>query len=72
MEEKLKEQHQAELQQVQSFYNDIIMDLKGQIADMADQKSVQVAYNAQHQRTIQALQKHIQELESQVNKPSEK
>lgn len=67
-ENNLTEQ-QAQLKQVESFYNAIVNNLKGQIADMADQKAVQYAENL---HVTQSLKNRIQELEQMINEMSEK
>jgi len=66
MSENLKEQHEAEIQQIQSFYLAVIDDLKIQIADLSEQKSMQVAFNAQNQQTIQQISKSNQEKDEQL------
>ena len=65
-ENNLTEQ-QTQLQQVESFYNAIVNNLKGQIADMADQKAVQYAENL---HVIQSLKNKIQELEQKISELS--
>lgn len=65
-ENKLTE-HQAQLQQVESFYNAIVNNLKGQIADMADQKAVQYAENL---HIVQSLNNKIQDLEQKISELS--
>jgi archaellum component FlaC len=67
-ENNLTEQ-QAQLQQVESFYNAIVNNLKGQIADMAEQKAVQYAENL---HVIQSLNNKIRELEQKIKELSEK
>lgn len=69
MSENNLTEHQAELQQVQSFYISIIDNLKGQIADIADQKATQFAHN---QQTIQSLSNQIKELEKTISELSKK
>ena len=62
-------EQQAQLKQVESFYNEIVNNLKGQIADMASQKAVQYAENL---HIIQSLNNKIQELELKIKELSEK
>lgn len=69
MVENTTEQQQAQLKQVESFYNAIVDNLKSQIADMADQKAVQFV---QSQQTMQGMQGIIKDLEQKVKELSEK
>ena len=76
MEENTTEQQQAQLKQVESFYNAIVNNLKSQIADMADQKAVQFVQSQQTmqgmQETMQNMQDIIKDLEQKVKELSEK
>lgn len=63
MSENTTEQQQAQLKQVESFYNAIVDNLKSQIADMADQKAVQFV---QSQQVIQSLSEQMKEMEQRL------
>lgn len=68
MSEKLTEQQtQVQLQQVESFYNAVINDLKGQITNLVEQKAVQFAQN---QQFVQSLKNQINELEQKISELS--
>ena len=63
MSENSTEQQQAQLKQVESFYNAVVDNLKNQIADMADQKAVQFV---QSQQVIQSLSEKMKEMEQKL------
>ncbi|MGE7650470.1 hypothetical protein ACQKM1_22245 [Peribacillus frigoritolerans] len=66
MSENLKEKHEAEIKQIQSFYLSMIGDLKNEVADLADKKAVQAALNIQNQQTIKNLSEQLKEMEQKL------
>lgn len=64
--EQNAQQHQIELEQTRSFYVAIVEDLKQQVADLADQKAVQVAMNKQKQQLITMFQQSDKEKEEKI------
>jgi hypothetical protein len=67
-----EQKNKAEVQQMQKFYETIVRDLKQQIGDLADQKAVQVAFNAQKEQMIQLLQQSNQEKDEKLKELEEK
>ena len=55
--EKTPEQLQAESQQIQSFYNAVIEEMKIQIAEMSHELALQKVMNQNKEQIIQELKK---------------
>ena len=62
--EKSPEQLQAESQQIQSFYNAVIEEMKMQIAEMSHELALQKVVNRTKDQTIEELKKENEVLQS--------
>ena len=62
--DKTPEQLQAESQQIQSFYNGVIEEMKMQIAEMSHEIALQKVMNRNKEQIIQELKKENELLSS--------
>lgn len=61
--EKTSEQYEKETTELKAFYEYLTADLKHELAEMADKKSMQAAFHNKYRKESEYLQKKVQELE---------
>lgn len=63
---KTSEQYEQEIEELKSFYDFITQDLKRELSEMADKKSMQAAFHNKYRKESEYLQTRVQELEQLV------
>lgn len=64
--DKTGEQYEQKIAELKSFYDYLMQDLKHELAEMADKKSMQAAFHSKYRKENEHLQARIQQLEEMV------
>lgn len=64
--DKTAEQYEQEIAELKSFYDYLVQDLKHELSEMADKKSMQAAFHNKYRKEAEHLRGRVQQLEEKI------